>query len=67
MSTESVLNPSAQVERAQEAVGEYYEAAREKVEDLTTTVEKLIRDQPTQALLVAAGVGFVLGACWMRR
>jgi ElaB/YqjD/DUF883 family membrane-anchored ribosome-binding protein len=57
----------SEVDRAREVTQEYLRQGREKVEDLTSNVEGMIRNQPGQALLVAAAVGFVLGACFMRR
>ena len=58
---------SGELDRARSATQDYLRQGREKAEELTSNVEGLIRNQPTQALLVAAAVGFVLGACWMRR
>ncbi|MBI3461789.1 MAG: DUF883 family protein [Planctomycetes bacterium] len=68
MSTvQSRSNSAGQTEGVCETANDYMELAREKAEELTETTEKLIRSRPAQALCVAAGIGFVLGACWMRR
>lgn len=68
MSTvQSGFDPAGQLDAARETAAEYLQSGRQKAEELTSTVEKLIRDQPVQALAVAAGIGFVLGACFMRR
>jgi ElaB/YqjD/DUF883 family membrane-anchored ribosome-binding protein len=55
------------LDHARSTAQEYLRQGREKAEELTFDVERLIRKQPTQALLVAAAAGFVLGAGWMRR
>jgi len=59
---------------AQEKVGQlrgnaadYYEDGREKVHQVERTFEQFIRDQPLKCILIAAGVGLVLGRFWMRR
>jgi ElaB/YqjD/DUF883 family membrane-anchored ribosome-binding protein len=61
-------------EAAQETLGElkesateYVERGRERVSELGDTIESRIREQPMKAVLIAAGVGFVLGMCWTRR
>jgi ElaB/YqjD/DUF883 family membrane-anchored ribosome-binding protein len=56
-----------QLDRARGTANEYLQQGREKAEELTSSIEGLIRNQPLQAMVVAAGIGFVLGACWMRR
>lgn len=44
-------------EKLDETVGGVQDAAADKVDDLT----KAIRDQPMQAAVIAAGIGFVFG------
>jgi len=39
----------------------------EKAQKLEKTLETKIKENPLQALLIAAGVGFVIGAWWRRR
>ena len=59
---------------AQEKVGQLrdnasdgYEEGREKVHQVKRTFEQFIREQPLKSILIAAGVGLVLGRFWMRR
>jgi ElaB/YqjD/DUF883 family membrane-anchored ribosome-binding protein len=54
-------------EDVRETASDYFELARDKTGEVTAATEKLIRSRPGQALCVAAGIGFALGACWMRR
>jgi ElaB/YqjD/DUF883 family membrane-anchored ribosome-binding protein len=51
---------------AKEAVSEYYEQGRESLQALPQTMEAQIRARPLQALLVAGGVGLLLGLLWRR-
>jgi len=60
----------AQVKELTEKYGSY---AQDKLQDVKDTVqqnvgdlEKQIRDKPVQATLIAAGVGFVVGALLTR-
>ena len=50
-----------------ENASDYYEEGREKVHQVERTFEQFIRDQPLKSILIAAGVGLVLGRFWMRR
>jgi len=52
--------------QAQQAVGEYYEQGRESLREMNKSVEEKIREKPLQALLVAGGVGLLLGLLWRR-
>ena len=61
-------------EAAQEQLGhvrdnatECYEQGRDKVRGAARTVEQYIRERPVNSVLVAAGVGLLLGRFWMRR
>lgn len=49
------------------SANEYYETSRQRVYEAEASVEDYIRDQPVKAMLIAAGVGFFLGACYVRR
>ena len=53
--------------QAREAAGEYMEQGRQRAVALEHTLETQIRQQPLQAMLVAAGVGFLLGVVCLRR
>lgn len=52
--------------QAKEAVSEYYEQGRQSLQALPQTLEAQIRARPFQALLVAGGVGLLLGLLWRR-
>ena len=43
-----------------------YEQGRESLQDLNRTIEGEIRQRPLQALLVAGGIGVLLGLLWRR-
>ncbi|HKX12139.1 MAG TPA: DUF883 C-terminal domain-containing protein [bacterium] len=46
---------------------EYYQQGVKKAQTMEKTLESRIKDNPMQALLIAAGVGFVIGAFLARR
>lgn len=50
-----------------EGAAAYCHDGRAKVEGIERTIEKTIVEQPARSLFVALGVGFILGALWMRR
>lgn len=50
-----------------ENASEYYQQGVKKAQSLEKSLETKIKENPLQALLIAAGVGFVLGAVWKRR
>ncbi len=52
--------------QAKETVSEYYEQGRETIRTLPKTMEAQIRARPLEAVLVAAGVGLLLGLLWRR-
>ncbi|HEY5314414.1 MAG TPA: hypothetical protein VIK18_17910 [Pirellulales bacterium] len=55
------------MDQARESAGELYAQGRERVSGAAASVEQCIRDQPLRSLLVAAGIGCLLGAIWVRR
>lgn len=55
------------LERGRERAGEYLEEGRERAMELQSSLEDRIRQQPMNAVLCAAGVGFVLGILFNRR
>jgi ElaB/YqjD/DUF883 family membrane-anchored ribosome-binding protein len=46
---------------------EYYDQGRERAEEWEQSLEKYVQEKPIQSLLIAAGVGVVLGMLWKRR
>jgi ElaB/YqjD/DUF883 family membrane-anchored ribosome-binding protein len=56
------------MERARDTAAEYWEQGRAKAEEVTETVQTRVRENPMAAVLIAAGVGFLIGmACSSRR
>jgi ElaB/YqjD/DUF883 family membrane-anchored ribosome-binding protein len=60
-------------ERARDRIGslrdsasEYLQEGRSRAHDLETTMERTIRTQPLTSVLVAAGIGCLIGAIWRR-
>jgi ElaB/YqjD/DUF883 family membrane-anchored ribosome-binding protein len=54
------------LEELQENASAVYERGREQVRDATRTLERFIEEQPLTSVLIAAGVGLLLGRFWMR-
>ena len=50
-------------DRATEKYGE----GKDKVQELEATVARKVRESPMKSVLIAAGVGLVLGYIWRRR
>ena len=50
-----------------ENASEYYDQGRDKVRDVVYTIEQFLRQQPFKSVLIAAGVGWLLGRYWRRR
>ncbi len=44
----------------------YYDQGREMAQDWEQTLESYVQEKPVQALLIAAGVGLLLGILWKR-
>ena len=53
-------------QQAGQRAGEFGEKARERATTLQNTVEERISDHPLKAVLIAAGVGVLLGFIWRR-
>lgn len=56
-----------QVEQLRASASGYLEEGRDNVQQLGRGFEQFIRRQPLKSILIAAGVGLVLGRFWMRR
>jgi ElaB/YqjD/DUF883 family membrane-anchored ribosome-binding protein len=56
-----------QYENLRSKASDYVEQGREKAEEWEDSVESYIKAKPVQALLMAAGVGVILGLLWRRR
>jgi ElaB/YqjD/DUF883 family membrane-anchored ribosome-binding protein len=56
-----------QYENLRSKASDYVDQGREKAEEWEDSVESYIKAKPVQALLMAAGVGVILGLLWRRR
>ena len=64
---ETVQDMGTQAKETMQAAGtQVYEQGRESLQDLNRTIEGQIRRRPLQALLVAGGIGVLLGFLWQR-
>jgi ElaB/YqjD/DUF883 family membrane-anchored ribosome-binding protein len=45
---------------------DYYEQGRDQAQQWEQTLESYVQEKPIQALLIAAGVGVLLGVLWKR-
>ena len=52
--------------QAQQVATEYYQQGGEGLVDFQRTVEAQIHEKPVQSLLIAAGIGLLLGLLWRR-
>jgi ElaB/YqjD/DUF883 family membrane-anchored ribosome-binding protein len=55
-----------QYEQLRQQAQEYYESGRERAMEWEQGLEDYVRQQPVKSLLIAAGVGVILGALWKR-
>lgn len=55
------------VEQVRANASEYCEEGRETVQQVEHRFEQFVRQQPVKSILIAAGVGMLLGGLWMRR
>ena len=56
-----------QYDHLKEQAADYYAEGRERALEIEQTLEQYVQEKPIQALLMAAGVGIVLGWLWKRR
>lgn len=47
--------------QGKEAAAEYYEQGRERVQEWQQQLEHQVREKPLQSLLIAAGIGLLVG------
>ena len=55
-----------QFEQMREQASDYYEQGRQRAMEMEQTLEQYVQEKPIQALLIAAGVGMLLGMIWKR-
>ena len=64
---ETAQDMGTQAKETMQAAGtQVYEQGRESLQGLNRTLEGQIRQRPIQALLVAGGIGMLLGFLWQR-
>ena len=59
-------NAEEYYEQGRQMAGEYYDQGRQKAMEWSEEVENYVREQPMKSVLIAAGVGLVLGFLWRR-
>ena len=57
---------SEQYDQVRRQAQEYYEQGRERARELEQNLESYVQEKPIQSLLIAAGVGMLLGILWKR-
>ena len=55
-----------QLQNVRDTAEEYYGQGRAKAQEWERGLEEYVQEQPIKALLIAAGVGIVLGIIWKR-
>ena len=55
-----------QYDQLRQQAGDYYEQGRQRAMDMEQNLEQYVQEKPIQALLMAAGVGMLLGILWKR-
>jgi ElaB/YqjD/DUF883 family membrane-anchored ribosome-binding protein len=55
-----------QVGHLRDRAQDYYQQGREKADEWRHDLESYVREQPMKSLLMAAGVGLLLGFLWRR-
>ncbi len=45
---------------------DYYEQGRQRATEMEQSLEQYVHEKPIQSLLIAAGVGMLLGVLWKR-
>jgi ElaB/YqjD/DUF883 family membrane-anchored ribosome-binding protein len=54
-------------EEMRDQASQYYEEGRRRAMEMEQTLEQYVQEKPIQSLLIAAGVGMLLGMIWKRR
>jgi ElaB/YqjD/DUF883 family membrane-anchored ribosome-binding protein len=56
-----------QYEQVRDRAKDYFESGRQRAEDFEHGIEGYIQDEPLKSVLIAAGVGLLIGVLWRRR
>jgi len=54
-------------QNVRDQASEFYEQGKEKASEFESHIEDYITEKPIHALLIAAGVGLLVGLMWRRR
>ena len=57
---------SEQYHNLRQQASEYYEQGRQRAQEWEQGLEQYVQEKPIQSLLIAAGVGMLLGILWRR-
>ena len=55
-----------QYEQLREQASDYYQQGRDRAMEMEQSLEQYVQEKPIQSLLIAAGVGMLLGILWKR-
>ena len=55
-----------QYQNLRNQASEYYEQGRQRAQEWEQSLEDYVQEKPIQSLLIAAGVGMLLGILWKR-
>ena len=55
-----------QYDQMREQATDYYDKGRQRAMEMEQTLEEYVQEKPIQSLLIAAGVGVLLGLLWKR-
>lgn len=58
---------SEKIGQLRDRASEYYEQGRRRAAEWEQNLESYVQEKPIQSLLIAAGVGMLLGIFWRRR
>jgi ElaB/YqjD/DUF883 family membrane-anchored ribosome-binding protein len=53
-------------DQLRQQAGDYYEQGRDRAREMEQSLEQYVQEKPIQSLLMAAGVGMLLGILWKR-
>src|SRR5205823_7176977 len=55
-----------QYEQHRDQAADYYEQGRQRAREMEQGLEQYVQEKPIQSLLIAAGIGMLLGILWKR-
>ena len=67
MGTQAKAAVQDQFENLRGQASDYLEQGRDRAMEFEKSLEGQIREQPLKSALIALGIGFVLGVCFIRR